>query len=156
MDESFPTWLPDLSESFSYLSNLEKLAEERSHSEFADAPWPYFLEQKIVAHGDAAGKLLDFFAVKYPALLPVALQAVEPLVIPEDSFDASFLNRYHVFPFNNTAPFLSVAVVDPDALTQFYPNYVAWAKEHKFSLLQYFVALPSDVANYRERADQKK
>jgi hypothetical protein len=156
MDASTPTWLPDLGETFSYLADLDVLVSERARSEFAALPWPYFLEHKVVASGDAAAKLLDFFAVKYPALLPVSLAPVEPLQIPEDSFDPAFLDSYHVFPFNYTAPFLSVAVVDPDSLTQFYPAYVAWAKEHKFSLLQYFVALPSDVVNYRERCEQKK
>jgi hypothetical protein len=156
MDASFPTWLPDLGETFTYLNDMESLASERERSEFANMPWPYFLEHKITAHGDAALKLLDFFAVKYPALLPVSLQPIEPLQVPEDSFDPAFLDTYHVLPFNVTAPFLSVAVVDPDALTGFYPSYVAWAKEHKFSLLQYFVALPSDVVNYRERYEQKK
>lgn len=156
MDVSFPTWLPDLGETFAYLNDPESLSEERDRSEFANVPWSYFLEHKITSQGDSAIKLLDFFALKYPALLPVSLQSVEPLQVPEDAFEPDFLNTYHVLPFNVTAPFLSVAVVDPDALTQFYPAYVAWAKEHKFSLLQYFVALPSDVINFRERCEQKK
>lgn len=155
MDASFPTWLPDLGETFSYLNDPDALSAERGRSEFANMPWPYFVEQKITAQGDSAIKLLDFFAAKYPALLPLSLQSIEPLQVPEDSFDPSFLDTYHVLPFNVTAPFLSVAVVDPDALTQFYPAYVAWAKEHKFSLLQYFVALPSELVSYRERAEKK-
>jgi hypothetical protein len=156
MDSSLPTWLPDLGMVFSYLSNQDELVAERDASEFANLPWPYFIEQKLTANGDNPHRLLDFFAQKYPALLPVSLQATDPVHLPEDIFDASFGRDYHVVPFNFSLPFLSVAVVDPDTLTQFYPSYVSWAKEHKFSLLQYFVVLPSDVLAYKEKPDPKK
>jgi len=156
MDSSLPTWLPDLGAVFSYLTNQDALAEERENSEFASLPWSYFVEQKLSANGDNPHRLLDFFAQKYPALLPVSLQAADPVTLPEDIFDVTFCNDYQVVPFNYTSPFLSVAVVDPDTLTQFYPSYVSWAKEHKFSLLQYFVVLPSDVIAYKEKPEPKK
>lgn len=146
-----PSWLPDFLEQVPGVGIMEDLTGERTARGLYD-PWPCFLEQKLIDSDLPTSRLLDFFMTKYPALTPTSLEAVDKIDHSE-VFLKDFIDGFHIVPFNYADPFLSVAVMDPDLLADFYPQYVAWAKGHKFSLLQYFIALPTDLKNFLDRRE---
>ena len=145
-----PTWLSSLVEQLPALGSVEALAAEKEGSDYSGAPWPVFVEQKLMDQNIPATRLMEFFLRKFPALLPASLESAE-IANTAEVFNDEFIEKFNVVPFNAAPPFLALAVIDPDMLSEFYPVYVGWAKTNQFSLLQYFITLPSDFRSYLER-----
>jgi len=141
-----PSWLDEALRSIPELPSKPVLLEERVRFGI-NLPWSFFLEQKLEELGQPGSVLLEFLTGRFPSLLPVSLESVDSPKFG-DKFPKEFVKEYFLAPFNSSPPFLSVAVIEPDLLQSFHVAYVPWGKNNTFSLLQYFLVLPSSFRNY--------
>lgn len=152
MTENFPepAWLDAAIQKLPAMPSKSELERNREQSGKANLPWTFFLEDHLIDMGHPNTLLLDYLSSRFPAFPPVSLDVFEPSDY-SNIFPRELTEKYFVVPFNFAPPFLSVAIVDPELFQNFYQEYVSWAKQHTFSLLQYFIVLPSSFSNLIQR-----
>lgn len=151
MTENFqdPAWLDDALQKIPVLPPKAELIQGRVASGKTVLPWTFYLEEQLIDLGQP-NALLDYLSSRFPAFPPVSLDVFEPADY-SSIFPKELTEKYFVVPFNYAQPFLSVAIVDPELFQHFYQEYVTWAKLNSFSLLQYFIVLPSSFKNLLEK-----